>query len=789
MATRRRSVELTVTFDRELYVFDNEDSQTVVATAQAKTNDLPEHLQGFSNTEDVKIIGKADAGEFKYGLNYRLFGNWKEHPKYGWQFQFKTYVLARPHGKRGIVRYLKQCRGIGQAVAERIYEAYEDRSVEMLREEPLRVAATVHRLSGANAVAASEWLQEQSAIEGVKIDLFELFDGRGFQKQHYDLAINRWGNRAAEMIRKNPYLVLSFPSIGFATADKLYLDLGLDPNRLKRQALCLWHEVNSNNDGDTWLPAERCRSALYRGIGSTNVRLTKAIKLALRANLIVGHRDDSGAPWVSTKLRAEDEKAIARVITDSLDEQPQWPDALELDPDYLSEHQRGMLKAATQGMVGMLGGRPGCGKTVIAARFIRKVVETYGAHQIGVAAPTGKAAVRLTEEIKKVGVNSVEATTIHRMLVPMKFDQYGAGWGFRYGHYNPLPYKFIVVDEDSMNSTDIKASLLLARGEGSHILFVGDVKQLPPVGHGMPLRDMIEAGVPYGELKQIWRNSGRIVHACSQLRDTGTFDFSERIDLEASNPENLALVDSGSIDEQLNAIDSMLRTMKSRGNYDPKWHAQIICPTNKTRKLVNERFQAVLNPHGEGVAGNPFRVGDKVICRKNRWHNSIDGECNDEGQTLVCNGEVGEVVSVQQKVSVVELQNPYRVVKLIHGKQKSEEQDGEDSGKGLKWELAYGITGHSSQGSQWPFTFIIAEDSFAASMVAGKSWWYTTLSRAQTACFVVGRERVVMEQCAVDRAHHRKTFLQELIRDGYSRHLQQENGVSGEPLRRKISLD
>src|SRR5262245_18598677 len=196
-----------------------------------------------------------------------------------------------------------------------------------------------------------------------------------------------------------------------------------------------------------------------------------------------------------------------------------WPDPATLTD--LSPHQQEQLARATAGPLGLFTGSPGTGKTYSIASLIRVLVDQYGQESIAMAAPTGKAATRGTAAIPRHGID-LTASTIHRLLKVSNAN--GDGFRFKHDEDNPLAYRFVVVDEASMLDTDLAASLFSACIPGTHVLLVGDPYQLPPVGHGVPLRDLLRAGLPQGELTEIQRNAGMIVHACASIKAGRRFE-------------------------------------------------------------------------------------------------------------------------------------------------------------------------------------------------------------------------------------------------------------------------
>ena len=330
-------------------------------------------------------------------------------------------------------------------------------------------------------------------------------------------------------------------------------------------------------------------------------------------------KDEQASP----ELPASDTNAsiVSATPTTGPAAQSDWPDAARL-PD-LSEHQREQYARAAHGSLSILGGRPGTGKTYTLARLLAMVPKG----RCAVAAPTGKAAVRITESLARAGVANVRATTIHSLL-KVTSDGGGDGWEFEYNESNPLPLDWIFVDEVSMCSTSLTAHLLAARMPGCKVMLIGDVNQLAPVEHGAPLRDMIAAGLPTGTLIQIQRNSGRIVKACHAIIDRKTFEPSERLDLEAESPENLLHVERKDPEQQIETLKGMLEKFRGGAKVagrpvDPVWDTQIIVPVNDksplARSKLNTILQGFLNPAGEQHAGQRLRVNDKIVNGKNSW--------------------------------------------------------------------------------------------------------------------------------------------------------------------------
>jgi exodeoxyribonuclease V alpha subunit len=454
-----------------------------------------------------------------------------------------------------------------------------------------------------------------------------------------------------------------------------------------------------------------------------------------------------------------------------------WPNVDDLT--HATEHQRERLRIATQKPIGILGGNPGAGKSFTTAQVIKLAIQEHGLGQCFVACPTGKAAVRITELMQQHGLHGLQASTIHRTLGVSRNGHDQKGWGFVYNRSCPLPYRFGFVDEVSMLDTQFMGSLLDACAPGTHLLFIGDFAQLPPVGHGAPLRDMIAAGLPYGELTEVHRNGGDIVRACADLKAGRPFTPSAVINLDEG--ANLMHVEAARPAQSLAALSRLIKGAPA--DIDPVWDIQVLCATNEKsevgRKNLNQGLQKLLNPAGQQLDGSQFRMGDKVICTTNammplvqcddcgctdpamipwngKWYECQCGHEMKPGQMIgdfVANGEIGKVTLLDKRLLHVTFDSPARTVRAA-----GEMADAFD--------LAYAVTCHKSQGSQWPVVVLMADDSNGADRVTSWEWWRTGLSRASKLCVTIGKKSTIDRQCRKSALKDRKTFLAELLKGG-----------------------
>jgi len=781
MTSSRSAREIKARFQREQHVFESDDLESRVVIAEAQL--IERGPGGDVLLSRIAVKGEAAAGALVYGLDYRFFGRWFSHPVYGDQFHYESFVIDKPASRDAVINYLKQCKGFGSVRAGKLFDLHGETCIDLLIESPDKVAGEIKGLSVEDAHEAAVVLAKSEHIRRAKLDVIGILHGKKFPRKLVDSVIKDYGSAAANEIRRNPYGLMQYKGCGFLKTDKLYCELGHNPKRLKRQALCAWHAIAKVSEGDTWFPFNRAVKAIYDNVSGVDTnRIDKAIKAAIMVDLMRVRVGEMGQKWIADSRKADHEERVARLLIEASVEYRDNPDLVlwpSVETLNVSDHQRAALRSALRGFVCNLAGSPGTGKTHCTAELIKLIMERVGLSHIAACAPSGKAAVRMTEALDRCGI-PLRATTIHSLLVVESAEN---GWTFGHDERRPLPHKFIFADESSMDDVALYGSLLAARGRGAHVLFVGDINQLSPVGHGAPQRDSISAGIPTGTLTEIRRNSGRIVRACAEIRDHRRFACSPKIDLEAG--ENLGLITRTTADEQIDALQATIDRFAKGDKYDPVWDVQVVCAVNKAssplnRKLLNRKLQDQLNPHGKSVAGNPFRVGDKVICLKNGSYRPVVQPVNETGgksdvKHYVANGEQGEVLTCDASRFVVRLQNPDReVIVLRSTKNSDDDQEARDpndesaeesAGTGCDWDLGYAISVHKSQGSEWPVVIIMLDESGAAKMVCTRNWLYTAISRAKVLGLLIGMDKTALEMCRRDGLR-RKTFLAEMIRDG-----------------------
>lgn len=461
------------------------------------------------------------------------------------------------------------------------------------------------------------------------------------------------------------------------------------------------------------------------------------------------------ADWLVDNDR---ENEAERLLETSFPLEPSsdWPDAGAIAG--LSDHQREQLGKALVRPLGVLVGSPGTGKTYTLAALVTHLCRKHGSSRIAICAPTGKAAVRCRQSLEaycerqRLDLELPRPVTIHSLLEIARTGYDGHGWQFEYNGACPLPYQYVIADEVSMLGTELASNLLSACANSAHVLLVGDTGQLPPVGHGSPLRDMIRAGVPCGSLREIHRNAGAIVRACAAIRDGIPFEACERFDVE--NGANLLHIEARYPKDIVETLCGLLARMRgAESRFNPAVDVQVVCATNEkgdlSRKKLNAMLREIINDANREteIAGNPFWVNDRVICLENGRYATASGGDSE----YIANGEIGYVDEVGPRSVTLSFGGPSILIRPMEYE---------------LFDLAFAVTTHKMQGSQAPVIIAVVDPSPGGGMVCGREWWYTALSRAATLCVTIGRWELMQLQARKPRLSRRQTFLCELIEEG-----------------------
>ncbi len=632
-------------------------------------------------------------------------------------------------------------RGIGPVYAEKLVKAFGEEVFDLIESNPERLK----EIPGVGPIRIQRivagWA-EQKAIREIMLFL----QSHGVSTARAVRIYKTYGADAIPLVTENPYrLAKDIRGIGFKSADQIAQKLGIEKtSMLRARAGITYALLEAVHDGHCALPEDELLSLAESLLDIPRVSLVEALALEVaEGNVTAGTIGGRGCVflphlWQAEQTIAERVRALAAGV-------PPWPamDAGKAIPWVegklgvtLAASQRTAVEQALVSKVMVITGGPGVGKTTLV-NSILKILSAKGV-EVALAAPTGRAAKRLSES------TGLPAKTLHRLL---EFDP--AGGGFKRGSDHPLPCDLLVVDEMSMVDVPMMASLLMAVPDPAAVILVGDVDQLPSVGPGQVLADLIAAGlVPVTRLTEIFRqaaesriivnahriNAGQMPEWVSSKDVASDFYF-----IEAQEPEEAV----GRI------LEVVCNRIPQRFGLDPVRDIQVLCPMNRGgvgARALNVELQTALNPSGPGEPaverfGNTFRVGDKVMQIVNDY----------EKETF--NGDIGRVAAINPEANEVAIAFDGRIVLYPFG-----ELD--------EVMLAYAVSVHKSQGSEFPAVVIPVMTQHYAMLA--RNLLYTGVTRGRKLVVLVGQKKAVSIAVREVRDQRRWSKLREWM--GPSRH-------------------
>lgn len=711
--------------------FRNEDNGwTVTKVVQPSTK------KSFTATGSFPAITE--------GQSFQLFGIWTEHPHYGKQFRVNRAVPLRPSTRRAIIRYLASgiIKGIGPKTAERIVDHFGPDTLDILDESPRRLleVPSIGRKKVEAIVAG--WTEDQAAN---KVMMF--LSNHGISPLFAHKILKLYGEEAIGVVSKDPYrLAQDIHGIGFRSADMIAKELGIAPDSAERiRAAVLFQIQTAEDHGHCYATTEQLLDQLTSLLGLDENNLYPRLIDALQETNASGHvlsenihgtdGDRTSAHYRTRTLVAE--ANIAASIKRLLNHPPQvaidrldaWLEKFCAANDVqLSLQQMDAVKTAVTSRVFVLTGGPGVGKTTTANAIIR-LFKAMG-KDVALCAPTGRAAQRLTE------VAAIQARTIHRLL---EFNP-GIG-GFIHDETNPLTVQAVIVDEASMLDVHLADALFRAIPDTAQVVFIGDVDQLPSVGPGNVLRDIIKSEkVPYRQLSEIFRQAqtSQIIQIAHTINRGHVPEFQMDSDckfVEIEDPQQIK-----------NCLRVLVKDkIPGDSRYDPIQDIQILTPMNRGplgTQALNAEIQDLLNPKGkhtdEVTRGQvTLRVGDKVIQTSNNYELGVFN--GDIGFVQHCNVDGGKIL-VQFGDRLVAYKNE----------------------QALELRLAYAITIHKSQGSEFPVVLIpVSNQHF---IMLQRNLIYTALTRAKKLAVFVGTRKALSHAIHNFKSSKRQTMLLARIR-------------------------
>ncbi|MBQ2384861.1 MAG: ATP-dependent RecD-like DNA helicase [Clostridia bacterium] len=675
-----------------------------------------------------------------------VYGKWVHSAKYGRQFSVEQYERVMPADIASMLRYLssRAIKGIGPKTAAKIIEEFGEDSFDVIENHP-EWLANIKGISTKVALAASESFKEQAGIRSAMMFFREYF-GASTTVRIY----KKWGSSSVDIAKKNPYrLCNEIEGIGFERADALANSLGLQNDNFDRIMSGLSYVLikSASYNGHVCLPREKLCEAgaelLEVSTEETDRAISELIRMGRFKYVLQGE-----AQMIYLAEAYDEEKYVAEKLT-LLDKMCATVDVSDIDRfiereeakagiEYASLQKKAISDALRYGVMVLTGG-PGTGKTTVVRALIH-IFDSMG-YEIALAAPTGRAAKRMSE------ATAMEAKTIHRLL-EMSYDLEGRSV-FNRNEFDLLDEQIIIVDEASMIDSALMCALLKAIKPGARLIIIGDSDQLPSVGAGNVLRDIIESGrFATVRLCEIFRQAQESLI----VTNAHAINRGEMPNLAVKDKDFFFLRRDRDRDIAATVVDLCKnRLPRAYGNM-ARNGLQVICASRKGEagtENLNVLLQQALNPRERGKSEHSFRErifreGDRVMQTRNNydiaWVREYDGK---EGNGIF-NGDIGIIESIE--VAEREMTVIFDDRRVVYDFSLLEDL-----------EHAYAITVHKSQGSEYPM--VVMPMCTASQMLHTRNLFYTAVTRAQSMVILVGREDIIKEMVENNRRSMRYTGL------------------------------
>lgn len=699
-------------------------------------------------SQEVTVVGEIFP--LREGEEIKASGSWKMHPRYGLQFQVERWEKIEPATVEGIERYLGSgmIKGVGPAYARRLVSAFGTETLRILSEEPHRI----YEVAGIGKVRAQRIIHAWEEQKGMR-EVMVFLQGHGVGTALALKIYRAFGTETTARVKENPYcLVPEVYGVGFLLADRIAATMGITGDFPLRVQAGLLHALSKFSDeGHCFVPLELLKSNASALLGVEEDVIENAIqKLASKGDLILEEPagDYSVGVYarelyqaekrVAAALRAllsapsclRDKVAKGRVSTESGDPSDLLnPDLFRSSAFALEAEQQEAVRQALRQKVLVITGGPGTGKTTLLTALLSLL--RSGKISFALAAPTGRAAKRMEEAAGE------EAKTIHRLL-----EYNPRTREFQRRENNPIGVDVVIVDEASMVDLLLMDHLLRAVKPQSHLILLGDVDQLPSVGPGSVLRNLIDSGVlPVALLRRIFRQAGeslivlnahRILQGQSLLLD---HDREKR---------DFVFIARESDEEILETVKDLVKERIPRSlSLESLEAIQVLSPMHRGllgTVHLNRELQALLNPVGNSVERGAARLrqGDKVMQLRNNY---------DKG---VFNGDLGRIVSIDQEEGEIHID--------FYGRLIPYDLDELD-----EISLAYATSIHKSQGSEYPVVVIPLHTSHY--LMLHRSILYTAITRGKQMVVIVGSKKALSMAIRNVRVERRFTGLKERLMD------------------------
>ena len=728
---------LRLTGSIEHVIYANEDNGFAICDLGTESGDL------ITITGTIPYVGEGDS--------VTVYGKWVHNPKYGRQFRVETCERQMPADANSMLRYLASgaIKGIGPKLAQRIVDEFGDETFDVIENHP-EWLANISGISRKSAKAIGADFAEKAGIRSAMM-FFRDFFGAAATVRIY----KRYGGGAVELAKKNPYLLCEeIEGIGFERADRMARDLGLATDSEDRicSGICYLLASNAQVNGHVCLPRDKTVQGAAKLLGVDEAAVTDALDLLLAREKVHAERL-GGSELLYDKKQYENEKYIATklLLLDRVCPAMETAnigafidrEQAETGVHYADLQRRAITDALENGVMLLTGG-PGTGKTTVV-RALLHIFSSMGL-KIALTAPTGRAAKRLSES------TSCEARTIHRLLEYGGEESGGRG-RFMRDESNLLEENVLIVDEASMVDSLLMGALLRAVKPGARLVLIGDADQLPSVGAGNVLHDLIDSGrFATVRLTEIFRQAQKSLI----VTNAHAINRGEMPQLDIKNNDFFFMPRSE--DASITATVAQLCGTRLPRTYGAMatTGTQVIVPSRKGEagtEHLNVVLQATLNPPSPEKREHRFREityreGDRVMQVRNNYDMEWERDNGMSGAGIF-NGDVGVIEEIDPTDGNMRIRFEDRTVTYEFSLLED-------------LEPAYAVTVHKSQGCEYPI--VILPLGNVPPMLRSRNLLYTAVTRAQCIVIVVGREDVLADMVRNNRQTMRYTGLSERLR-------------------------
>lgn len=705
-------------------------------------NEVNSYVVGIFETEEEQITVVGYLPFIKKGDTLKIIGKFVEHKDYGEQFKIETFEKLMPQTLGALEAYLANgnIKGVGPATASKIVNKFGEDTIHVLKFEPQKLAQ-IRGITKDKAIEISESFIENWEVWQI-VGFLERFGiGAESAKKVYDLL----GINAIAEIEADPYILIDISrGVDFKQIDQMAIELGMEKENQKRVKSGIKYAlIKITYNGHCCTLKENLIEYVKTLLNVNEATIENGIiNLKVNDEIVVENRN--GEEWIYLYSFYNAENQIARNILE-LDKYRNVKKVSNIEKELnlvekrtdiiLSEKQKEAIRAINDNNVTIITGGPGTGKTTI----IKSIIEIYKQkkYKIVLCAPTGRAAKRMTE------TTGEEASTLHRLLEIGKVDEESLFKKDNEYQGAPIDGDIIIVDEVSMVDMFIMSYLLDCIYKGTKLILVGDCDQLPSVGPGSVLKDLIASErIVTVHLDKIFRQAAKskIIVNAHRVNNGKKFISKEDPEMEEDSKQDFFFIKENNQEKVLEQVLSLCNgRLKKFGDYDFFESIQVLSPTKKGllgTKEMNKALQEELNPHREGEAeknsmGAIFRIGDRIMQIKNNydmyWEKKNEGEV--EVGNGVFNGETGTILNINEKEKNI-------CVKFDDDKYVWYEFNDLE-----QIEHSYCITIHKAQGSEFDVVIMIVPQ--AAPMLLTRNLLYTGLTRAKKLLIVIGNERVI----------------------------------------------